>query len=221
MTEDDKRPHEDQDIAENAAGETAANAEAAENAEDQSAAENEGTAEKASPDAELTPEEEIAQLKDRLLRSLAENENLIRRGRREREDAMKYAAANFARDMLSVADNLARALEVAPDPAEAGEDSTLAAFIEGVELTGRELASALERHKIVKISPLGEKFDHDRHEALFEVPTSDVAPGTVVQVVEDGYMIHDRLLRAARVGVAKALDSDGSEGDEHTVDRTV
>ena len=92
-------------------------------------------------------------------------------------------------------------------------------FVEGVELTGRELLSALERHGIRKISPLGEKFNHDLHEALFEVPTSDAAPGTVVQVLEDGYVIHDRLLRAAKVGVAKALPGAGGNGG-HKVDTT-
>ena len=171
----------------------------------------------APPPAGKTPEQEIAELKDRLLRSLAENENLIRRAKRDREDTAKYAAANFARDMLTVADNLNRALAAVPGGAR--DDETIRAFVEGVELTGRELLSALERHGIRKISPLGEKFNHDLHEALFEVPTSDAAPGTVVQVLEDGYVIHDRLLRAAKVGIAKALPgADGNGG--HKVDTT-
>lgn len=161
-------------------------------------------------------EEEIAALKDRLLRALAENENLIRRARRDREDTAKYAAANFARDMLTVADNLNRALAAVPESVR-GDEATRA-FVEGVELTGRELLAALERHGIRKISPLGEKFNHDLHEALFEVPTSDAAPGTVVQVLEDGYVIHDRLLRAAKVGVARALPGGGNGG--HRVDTT-
>jgi molecular chaperone GrpE len=161
-------------------------------------------------------EQEVAELKDRLLRALAENENLIRRAKRDREDTAKYAAANFARDMLTVADNLNRAIAAAPEGAR--EDETVRAFVEGVELTGRELLSALERHGIRRISPLGEKFNHDLHEALFEVPTSDAAPGTVVQVLEDGYVIHDRLLRAAKVGVAKAMP--GGSGGGHRVDTT-
>lgn len=164
-----------------------------------------------------SPQEEIAELKDRLLRALAENENLIRRGRREREDTAKYAAANFARDMLMVADNLHRALAAVPDGVR--QDDGARSFVEGVELTGRELLAALERHGIRKISPLGEKFNHDLHEALFEVPTSDAAPGTVVQVLEDGYVIHDRLLRAAKVGVAKALPGAAGEGG-HQLDTT-
>ena len=164
----------------------------------------------------LSPEEQIADLKDKLLRALAENENIIRRARRDREDAGKYAAANFARDMLSVGDNLHRALAAIPDALRDGDAETKA-FIEGVEMTGRELLSVLERHGIVRISPLGEKFDHDRHEALFEVPTADADPGIVVQVLEDGFMVHDRLLRPARVGVAKAL-ADPGETEGHAMD---
>ena len=165
-------------------------------------------------------EAEIADLKDKLLRSLAENENQIRRARRDREDATKYAAANFARDMLSVADNMRRAMEAVPETLNK-EDEAVKGFLEGIELTERELLTTLERHGIKKISPLGEKFDHDHHEALFEVPTGDAEPGTVMQVVEEGYIIHDRLLRAARVGVAKALaPPSGDEEDSHQVDTT-
>ncbi len=165
-----------------------------------------------------TPAElEIAELKDKLLRSLAENDNLARRARRDREDASKYAAANFARDMLSVSDNLRRAMAAVPD--ELRNDEAAKAFLEGVDLTERELISTLERHGIKRISPMGEKFNHDLHEALFEVPTGDAEPGTVVQVVEDGYVIHDRLLRAARVGVAKALAAPGGD-DGHKLDTT-
>ena len=172
--------------------------------------------------SEQAPAEEIAELKDKLLRSLAENENQIRRARRDREDATKYAAANFARDMLGVADNIRRALEAVPEGLDQ-EDAAVKAFLDGIELTERELLSTLERHGIEKLSPLGEKFDHDRHEALFEVPTNEADPGTVMQVVEAGYIIHDRLLRAARVGVAKALVPPGPPGDEedsHQVDTT-
>ena len=173
----------------------------------------------AGADAEKTPEEESAELKDRLLRSLAENENLIRRARRDREDATKYAAANFARDMLSVSDNLRRAMDAVPPELRESDDAAKA-FLEGVELTERELLSTLERHGITRISPLGEKFNHDLHEALFEVPTNDADPGTVVQVMEEGYTIHDRLLRAARVGIAKALPAPGGDDDERKVDTT-
>ena len=179
-----------------------------------------GTAAPAQTPAEKTPAEEIAELKDKLLRSLAENENQIRRARRDREDAIKYATANFARDMLGVADNIRRAMEAVPDGLNQ-DDAAVKAFLDGIALTERELLTTLERHGITKISPMGEIFDHDRHEALFEVPTDDADPGTVMQVVEEGYIIHDRLLRAARVGVAKALapPSPPSEDDDgHQVD---
>jgi molecular chaperone GrpE len=172
--------------------------------------------------SENTLEQEIAELKDKLLRALAENENQIRRARRDREDATKYAAANFARDMLGVADNIRRALEAVPEGLNQ-EDTAVKAFLDGIALTEREFLTALERHGIKKIAPLGEKFDHDHHEAMFEVPTNDAEPGTVMQVVEEGYIIHDRLLRAARVGVAKALappSPPGDEEDSHQVDTT-
>lgn len=165
---------------------------------------------------EVTPEEKIADLKDKLLRTLAENENVLRRAKREREETSKYAIANFAREMLGAADNLRRALDAIPDGTPGDADST-AALIEGVQLTERALLAVFERHGIKKIEPMGEKFDHDFHEAIFEVPTDDAEPGTVVQVVEVGYLIHDRLLRAARVGIAKAIPEDG---DERVLDTT-
>jgi len=152
-----------------------------------------------------TPEAEIQQLKDRLLRALAENENLIRRSRKERDDATKYAAANFARDMLSIADNLTRAIDSAPN-LQSTEEGTVDGLIEGVKLTEKQLLGTLERHGVVKISSEGEKFNHEFHEALFEVPTEEVEAGIIMQVIEDGYMMHDRLLRPARVGVAKEIN---------------
>lgn len=167
-----------------------------------------------SPWAEGRAEEEIADLKDKLLRALADNENTIRRARREREDTAKYASSNFARDMLTVGDNLRRALDAAPESLSDGDDQTKA-FMEGIDLTSRELLSVFERHGIKKISPIGEKFNHDQHEALFEVPTLDAKPGMVVQVIEEGFTIHDRLLRAAKVGVSKAIAmSEGNDGQK-------
>lgn len=188
---------------------------------DSAAANNDG--EQSPWSSENALAEEVAELKDKLLRSLAENENQIRRARRDREDATKYAAANFARDMLGVADNIRRAMEAVPEGLNQ-EDAAVKGFLEGIALTERELLTTLERHGIKKLSPLGEKFDHDHHEALFEVPTNDAEPGTVIQVVEEGFIIHDRLLRAARVGVAKALAPPtplpGDEEDGHQVDTT-
>jgi molecular chaperone GrpE len=159
----------------------------------------EAEAEAAGP-AEL--EAEIAQLKDQLLRALAETENLRRRGQREREETQRYAPAPLIRDLLGVADNLRRAIESVPGEAVAG-DEALRALLDGVEMTERELKTIFERHDIVKIDPVGERLDPHRHEAMFEVPDPDSPEGTIVQVVQVGYMLHDRLLRPARVGVAK------------------
>lgn len=145
--------------------------------------------------------EEAAQLKDQLLRALAEVENTRRRAQREVEDARKYAVANFARDVLTVADNLSRALAAVPEDAVGGDD--LKALVDGMSLTERELLAMLERHGIRKIEPKGEKFDHNLHQAMFEVESPDAEPGTVVEVAQAGYVIGDRLLRPAMVGVAK------------------
>ena len=144
----------------------------------------------------------VADLKDRLLRALAEVENVRRRGEREREDARLYAATGFARDMVRVADNLRRALESVPAEAR-GESQALVTLLEGVELTERDLLSIFEKNGIRRVDPLGQKFDHNLHEALFEVPGTGQPGGTVIQVIEPGYTIHDRLLRPARVGIAK------------------
>lgn len=147
---------------------------------------------------------EVADLKDRLLRSVAETENLRRRFEREREDTAKYAVTKFARDLTSVADNLRRAIETTPAEART-EGSAVATLIEGVEMTERELLAAFEKTGITKIDPaLGEKADPNKHEVLFEVPGTGQPGGSVIQVVQTGYQIHGRLLRAAKVGVAKA-----------------
>ncbi len=166
--------------------------------------------------SEPSPEERIAELNDRLLRALAETENLRRRAKKEREDALKYGVANFARDMLPIADNLHRALAAMPEGVR-GANPGLDTLIEGIELTERALLSTLERHGIRRIDPMGEKFSHELHEAMFELATDDHPPGTVVQVLELGYMISDRLLRAARVGVAKPA---GEGGEPRRVDTT-
>lgn len=157
----------------------------------------------AGPDQELAAaRQEAAQLKDQLLRALAETENVRRRAQREREDAAKYAIANFARDVLQVSDNLHRALEAIP-PAALAADEALKNLHEGVSATERQLEAALERQQVKRIWPMGEKFDANLHQAMFEVQTAEQAPGTVVQVMQAGYLIHDRLLRPALVGVAK------------------
>jgi molecular chaperone GrpE len=155
-------------------------------------------------------EAENAQLKDQLLRALADTENLRRRAEREREDTSKYAIATLARDILSVADNLRRALEAMP--ADQAPNDAARNLLAGVEATERELLGIFERRGIKRIEPLGERFDPNFHQAMFEVPNSGQEPGTVVQVLQPGYIIHDRLLRPALVGVAK---SDAAEAPGH------
>lgn len=146
---------------------------------------------------------ENEELKDRALRVAAEMENLRRRTARDVSDARSYAIANFARDMLSVSDNLRRALETVPEEVKAAADAGLKSFIEGVDITERAMLSALERHGVKKLFPEGERFDPNFHQAMFEVPNADVPANTVVQVVQPGYSIGDRVLRPAMVGVAK------------------
>ncbi|MDJ0947186.1 MAG: nucleotide exchange factor GrpE [Kiloniellales bacterium] len=148
-------------------------------------------------------EAEKAELKDQLLRSLAEVENVRRRAQREREDGARYAVKPLAEDLLAVRDNLRRAIEsVSAEAAEA--EPQLKALLEGVVMTEKSLSEAFARHNVEIIDPLGEKFDPNVHEAMFEVPDSSQPAGTVAQVIEVGYKLHDRLLRAARVGVFKA-----------------
>lgn len=144
---------------------------------------------------------EIADLKNQVLRALADTENLRRRFEREKEDAIKYASGKFARDILSVADNMRRALESAPK--EGAGDETLKNLITGVEATERELLNVFERYGIARIDPKGQRFDPNLHQAMFEIEDASVAAGTVLQVMAAGYVQHGRLLRAAMVGVSK------------------
>jgi molecular chaperone GrpE len=148
-------------------------------------------------------EAEKTDLKDKLLRTLADMENLRRRTEREVADARAYAVTNFARDMLNVADNVRRAIESVPAEAWAGADGAFKGLIDGIDLTERDLLKTLERHGVKKLDPQGQRFDPNLHQAMFEVPNPDVASGTVVQVVQSGYSIGDRVLRPALVGVAK------------------
>lgn len=185
------------------------------------------------PSAEPSPaaneneqlQKEVADLKDRLLRSLAETENVRRRAEREREDTAKYAMTGFARDILGVADNLGRALtSLGPDAR--GKDPSLDALISGIELTDRELASVFERNGIKRIDPSGERFDPNLHQAMMEVDDPSRPSGTVVQVLQTGYIIRDRLLRPAMVAVSKggpaaspqSSPNQSSSEPGHTVD---
>jgi len=162
-------------------------------------------------------EAERDDLKDKLLRTLADMENLRRRTEREIADAKAYAVTSFARDMLGAADNLRRAQESLPDSARSTEEPALKALIEGVDLTERDLLKTLERHGVRKIEPLGEKFDPNMHQAMFEAPDAEVAKGLVSKVVQSGYKIGERVLRPALVGIsAGAPKPQAAEGGDTT-----
>lgn len=155
------------------------------------------------------------QLKDQLLRALADTENMRRRTERELQSARKYGHTSFARDLVGAIDNLARAIDVT-DKSEADEtatDEALQGLIKGIELSWTEIQSIIEKHGIKRINPVGEKFDYNLHQAMFELSTDEHAPGLVVEVVQHGYVLHDRLLRPAMVGVSKAPDSSAKEAD--------
>lgn len=157
-------------------------------------------------------EAEVADLKDKLLRALAETENVRRRAERDRTEALRYAIANFARDILGVADNLRRAL----DSVEAGarqQDPALDGLYVGVELTEREMHNVFERCDIKAIDAAGKRFDHNLHEAMYEVEDPDQPAGTVVHVLQTGYVLGDRLLRPAKVGVAKGGPRETAAND--------
>ncbi|WP_417688390.1 nucleotide exchange factor GrpE [Roseibium sp.] len=181
-------------------------------------------------DADVDPIEvlkaENAELKDRALRTMAEMENLRRRTEKEIKDTRQYAVSGFARDMLTVSDNLRRALDSLPEEARQNADAGIAALIEGVEMTERELLNQLEKNGVKKLDPAGQKFDPNFHQAMFEVPNTDVPNNTVVQVVQAGYQIGERVLRPAMVGVSKGgpkeapAAADGGAEAGQTVDKS-
>ena len=148
--------------------------------------------------------EEAGKLKDQLLRTFADMDNLRKRMEREKAEATLYAASNFARDILSVSDNMDRALATAEADHLKEATEPVKNLVAGVEMTRRELLNVFERHGIKRVDPMGEKFDPHYHQAVFEVPTDDQPPGTVVQVMQAGFKIGERVLRPAMVGVAKA-----------------
>ena len=167
--------------------------------------------------AEATPEDRIAELEaelaatnDRLLRLMAETENIRRRSQREREDTLRYAASGLAKDLLNVADNLHRALTAVPDDLRSGDEAAKN-FVLGVEMTEKDLLAGFEKHAIKQILPVGEKFDYEKHQAMFELENTGKPAGTVVEMMQPGYIMHERLLRPAMVGVAK-------DGPEETPD---
>ena len=161
----------------------------------------EGAPEVAEHDRAAQLQTELEDLRRQLLYAQAETQNVRRRMERDATDARAYAATAFARDILSVSDNLQRALAAIPPAMR--EDESAKGLVAGLEATGRELASVFERNGITRIAAVGERLDPNRHQAMIELP-SDQAPGTIVQEMQPGYMIKDRLLRPAMVGVAKA-----------------
>lgn len=159
------------------------------------------------------------QLKDQLLRALAETENMRRRTERETQSARKYGHTSFARDLVGAIDNLARAIEATgsftkdDDEAVPQMDEATQSLIKGIELSWTEILSVIEKHGIKQVNPVGEKFDYNLHQAMFEMPTDEVEPGMVVEVVQHGYVLHDRLLRPAMVGVSKATGNGAKKVD--------
>ena len=179
--------------------------EAASEQETASEAEAEGAAETAPQSPEDHIQElaaALAEAQDRSLRQLAETENLRRRFEREREETLKFAASGLAKDLLNVADNLYRALQAVPDEVREGDEAAKN-FLIGVEMTEKELIAAFEKHGIRRILPVGEKFSHEEHQAMFELENTGKPAGTVIELMQPGYIMHDRLLRPAMVGVAK------------------
>jgi molecular chaperone GrpE len=153
---------------------------------------------------------ETVDLKDRLLRAHAEVDNIRKRSEREKEETAKYAVTKLARDIVNVGDNFQRAIDAVP-PGAADQDSALKSFLDGVTMTERELLNVLERHGIKRVQPVNELFNPHLHQAVMEVPRSDVATGTIVQVFQAGFMIEERVLRPAMVAVAKGGPRPASE----------
>ena len=184
---------------------------------------NAAQAEKTTPETAESAVDPIAvleaekdELRDKFLRLMADMENLRRRTEREVADARTYAVANFARDMLNVADNVRRGIETVSDETRASADDSFKSFLEGIELTERDLLKTLERHGVKKLDPMGQKFDPHVHQAMFEVPNPDVPSRTIVQVMQSGFVIGDRVLRPALVGVAKGGPKTSSSDTQET-----
>ena len=171
--------------------------------------------EPAAPKASTSLDRELADMKDRLLRTLADMENMRKRTEREVADARVYGISSFARDILGVADNMHRAMQALDDELRTKADEATKALLEGVELTERELINVLEKNGVKRLDPLGQKFDPNRHQAMYEVEDASVPSGSVIQVMQAGYTIGDRVLRPALVAVSKggAKAAPGSAND--------
>jgi len=202
-SDDNKRPEDDgenkaENGPENGPENKAADTPAEETASEETASQD------APPESPQEPsaEDRLAAANDQLLRTLAELENTRKRAERDRAEALKFGAMSFARDMLGVADNFQRALKAVDDMADDVPD-TMRGLLEGIGATQRDLLAALARHKVTPLDPMGEKFDPNVHEAMFEAPGTGQEGGTIIEVVETGYMMEERLLRPAKVGIAK------------------
>ena len=154
-------------------------------------------------------EQKVSDLKDQLMRTLADGENLRKRTLKDVEHSRKYSHISFVKDIVSSVDNLQRALEAVPED-KSSLPEPIKNLIIGLEIVEKEITSTLEKHNVKQIDPLGEKFDYNFHQAMFEVPTNDNEPGTVVQVSQKGYILHDRLVRPAMVGISKKIDENNN-----------
>lgn len=168
---------------------------------------------------EPTLEQQLAEMKDQWVRAVAETENIRKRGQREKEEASRYAPSNLARDIVGVSDNLRRALDACAKEDHEQLTSNVKSLITGVELIVKEFDTILERHHIKRLQPLHEKFDPNHHQAMFEIESADHPAGTVLNIMQDGYLLHDRLLRPAMVGVSKAPAASSTETNK-TIDET-
>ena len=174
--------------------------------------ENESEGDIGSKLEEKNEEEELKKIKDQLLRALAENENLRKRTDKDIEQIKKYGHIFFVRDLISSVDNLTRAVEAVPAEKEK-LDEPIKNLVVGVEIVLQEINSFLEKNHITKINPLGDKFDYNLHQAMYEAPSKDYDPGSVIEVVQPGYLLHDRLVRPAMVGISKKVDSKDEKKD--------
>jgi len=166
-----------------------------------------------------TLEAQLGELRDKYLRAVAEAENMRKRAERDVAEARAYGITAFARDMLAVADNLARALDAIDPQARASAQGTLKALLDGVEITQKDLQKTLAKYGVRRLEPLGERFDPNFHQAMFEIPDPNVPPGTVVQVMQEGYAIGDRVLRPALIAVAKGPKSTPNESRSEPADQ--
>lgn len=177
--------------------------------------------------AELSLDRQLADMKDQWIRAVAEGENIRKRAQRDKDDALKYGAVNLARDVVSIADNLQRALHACEKEDRAMLPSNIQNLIVGIDMINKEVESAFERHRIKRIHPMFEKFDPNVHQAMCEIESVDHPAGTVISVMQTGYMLHDRLLRPAMVGVSKvaptaeetaAVDKPETSTADHSMD---